>query len=76
MLFIHSIKKALYGSGKIQKFKIYKSVKNQLQQEHQGTSHMWFTNHFKRIEKKNCTRPKIRKILTAFIAKKLYLQAI
>lgn len=55
MLLIHSIKKSLYGNGTIQKFKMNKSVKNQLQQEHQWTSHnMPWINHFKRIEKKMC----------------------
>lgn len=53
MLLIHSINKALYGSAKIQKFKIYNSVKNQLQQKQQGTSdNVWYIKHLKRIEKK------------------------
>lgn len=53
MLLIPSINKALYGSGKIQKFKMYEPVKNQLQQKQQGTSHnMWYISYFKRIEKK------------------------
>lgn len=42
----------MYGSGKIQKCKMYKSVKNQMQQEQQGTSHnIWYASHFDRIEK-------------------------